>query len=716
VKLHYATKLLIASAIALCVLGCSSGTSSGPTPPSISVSFLNPPVSSLNISTSTGLIATVMNDNSNAGVTWKTTCGSASCGTISPASTASGATATYTSPSTVPTPATVTITATSVTDNTKFATAIITITATAPPPPISVSFVTQPPSSMVINTTTSVAASVSNDAKNGGVNWTVTCGSVQCGSFNPTATASGATAIYTAPSAVPTLATVTVTATSVTDKTKSTSATITILATPPPILADGNYVFHFSGQDNNNNYYVAGAFTVKGGVITGGEQDVTDYSLGATDPLVASNCSISMAGNNIQVVLATADTSIGVNGVETLRGTVVSGSRVLVSEFDSFAAAIGSIDLQTSTAPPALGYAFSLNGLDNNSGNPLVIGGVLNFNGTSLSTANSVFDINDGGIVLQAQSFASGSISAPDSFGRVTMTLMPGTSSVNSFTLAGYLVDGKTIQLVESQTDALQADLGGPALAQVNNTGTFSQTNVVNTIYVHGSQGADTNGPLILGGYFNFAPNGSVSGALTFNDLVPQNISENTFSGATFTVSPTGRVTISNVIPSSLSNISLTFQLYLDGNGNALELGADPIEQTTGLAYQQNGLSDYEGNYAVAVQGFLNGNEYEQPFGAVGPVTISSDIFSGYTDYTSQGANLLTPPTPTPFVTYPNTPLSGQEANSQGRWLLTGLNSVGFSQTSSFGFYPIDGNRVLAIEDDGNAMGILMLENTNPSN
>ena len=715
-KLHYATKLLIASAIALCVLGCSSGTSSGPTPPSISVSFLNPPVSSLNISTSTGLIAIVMNDNSNAGVAWKIACGSASCGTISPTSTASGATATYTSPSTVPTPATVTITATSVTDNTKFATAIITITATAPPPPISVSFVTQPPSSLVINTTTSVAASVSNDAKNGGVNWTVTCGSAQCGSFNPTATASGVTAIYTAPSAVPTPATVTVTATSVTDNTKSTSATITILATPPPVLADGNYVFHFSGQDNNNNYYVAGAFTVKGGVITGGEQDVTDYSLGATDPLVASNCSISMAGNNIQVVLATADTSIGVNGVETLRGTVVSGSRVLVSEFDSFAAAIGSIDLQTITAPPAQGYAFSLNGLDNSSGNQLVIGGVLNFNGTSLSTTNSVFDINDGGLVLQAQSFASGSISAPDSFGRVTMTLTPSTSSVLSFTLAGYLVDGKTIQLVESQTDALQADLGGPALAQGNNTGTFSQTNVVNTIYVHGSQGADTNGPLIIGGYFNFAPNGSVSGALTFNDLVPQNISENTFSGATYTVSPTGRVTISNVIPSSLSNISLTFQLYLDGNGNALELGADPIEQTTGLAYQQNGLSDYEGNYAIAVQGFLNGNEYEQPFGTVGPVTISSDNFSGYTDYTSQGANLLTPPTPTPFVTYPSTPLSGQEATSQGRLLLTGLNSVGFSQTSSFGFYPIDSNRVLAIEDDGNAMGILMLENTHPSN
>ncbi len=57
--------------------------------------------------------------------------------------------------------------------------------------------------------------------------------------------------------------------------------------------------------------------------------------------------------------------------------------------------------------------------------NQLVIGGVLNFNGTSLSTTNSVFDYNDGGFVLQAQSFASGSITAPDSFGRVTINLVP---------------------------------------------------------------------------------------------------------------------------------------------------------------------------------------------------------------------------------------------------------------------------------------------------
>jgi hypothetical protein len=97
--------------MALWLVACSSGTSSGPTPPApISVSFLNPPATSLNVGTSTGFIATVSNDASNAGVTWKVSCGSTSCGTINPSSTPSGGTATYTAPSAVPTPAAVTIT------------------------------------------------------------------------------------------------------------------------------------------------------------------------------------------------------------------------------------------------------------------------------------------------------------------------------------------------------------------------------------------------------------------------------------------------------------------------------------------------------------------------------------------------------------------------------------------------------------------------------
>jgi hypothetical protein len=714
VNFRNAIQLLAASTITLWLTACSPGTSSGPTPPApISVSFLNPPVTSLNVGTSTGIIATVSNDTNNAGVTWKVTCGSSSCGTISPALTASGGTATYTAPSAVPTPAAVTITATSVTDSTKSVSASITIASTAPPPPISVSFVTQPPSSMVISTTSSLAATVDNDAKNGGVNWTATCGSAQCGSFNPTATGSGSSTVYTAPSAVPTPAAVTVTATSVTDSTKSVSATITIAATAPPVIADGTYVYHLSGQDNNLNYYVVGAFTIKNGVISGGEQDFTDANNFGNDQLVPAGSSITATTGNIQLVFATADSDIGVNGVLTLRGTSVSGTRMLLSEYDSFGAATGSLDLQTNTAAPTGGYAFAVNGVDSTiAQNQLVIGGVLNFSGTSLNTANSVFDLNDGdGQTLLAQGFSSGSVSAPDSFGRIAISLTPSSSSVGGIGLTGYVLDGHTIQLLESQSDTLNGDLAGTALAQGSNAGQFSANSVVNNTYVHASQGQDTNGPVYLGGFFNFASGGSVSGHLIFNDIYNTAGKGNTFSGASYTVNPTGRVVITNVVPSNLQNITLSFILYLDGNGNGVIMGADNIQQTTGLAYQQNGLADYEGSYAIASQGFLAGQAYEQPYGAVGPVTITSDTFNGFTDYTSQDPNLQ-PNGPTPFDNYPNVPLNGLENNSTGLLTLSGLNSLDFSYSGGFGYYPLDANRVLAIDLDQNSTGFLILEST----
>ena len=140
-------------------------------------------------------------------------------------------------------------------------------------------------------------------------------------------------------------------------------------------------------------------------------------------------------------------------------------------------------------------------------------------------------------------------------------------------------------------------------------------------------------------------------------------------------------------------------------------LGADNVQQTTGLAYQQNGLSDYEGSYAIASQGFLDGQNYEQPYGAVGPVTITSDTFNGFTDYTSQDPNPQ-PNGPTPFDNYPNVPLNGTENNSTGLITLSGLTSLDFTYSAGFGYYPIDANRVLAIDLDQNSTGFLILENS----
>jgi hypothetical protein len=600
--------------------------------------------------------------------------------------------------------------------------------STPPPPPpaaISVAFNPAAPSTLNTGAAASLTAAVSNDSANGGVTWSVKCGSSTCGSFSAATTASGMATTYTTPAAVPSPATVTVTATSVTDTTKSASASITVnqVGPPPVVLLDGNYVYHLAGQDGLGNYYVAGAFTVKNSVIAGGEQDMTDESNPGYyhDSLAASGSSISLANGNIQIVLNTGDPNVGVNGVETLRGTVVSNARTLISEFDAFATATGSLDQQTSVAQPAGGYAFNLGGLDT-SANTFVVGGVLNITGAAISVANSVLDYNDSGSVAQAQTFASGTVGAPDAFGRVAFALTPSASSgLPAFNFAGYTTSTNQMQLVETN-DTLQGVLGGTALGQGSNTGRFTQASVAGSSYAFEANGSDAfsvNSTFVqMGGAFGLNAGNTVSGAIVLNDLT-LNIGSQITSG-TYTVDPTGRVTLTVVATSgSFPNpFPFTFQLYLDGNGNALELGVDDTQATSGLSYVQSAPSgDFEGSYALNVYGFADITA-APAWSAAGPVTVASDAFSGNTDYSVQNA------TNTASGVTSDVPFTGSENSSTGLLTLNGLTAQSQQNgpnvpdpqaQSSFAYYPIDATRVIAIEIDAQQMGLMMLEGVQPN-
>ena len=696
--------MFAASTIWLSACGGGGGSTPPPTPPAISVAFSATPPTSLATSATLGLTAIVSNDSANAGVKWSVTCTATACGGFSAASTPSGTATTYTAPATPPTnPATVTVTATSVTDSTKSASAIITITAVSPA--ISVSLTPAPPSTLVEGTTASITAVVTNDSKNAGVTWSVTCGVSACGGFSSTSTASGTATTYTAPTTPPpSPGTVAVTATSVTDTTKFASATITITNTPPPVLANGTYVYHVSGEDSTGPYFVVGAFTVQGGAITAGEQDFSDFSIGYTNNLVASGCTLTTAGNNIQIAIDTGNTSIGVSGIETFRGTTVSSSRVLISEFDTFAQASGSIDLQTGTAALSGGYAFNVGGADGSpSGAALALGGILDIAGTTISTTNSIFDFNDNGTVEQSLFFASGSaVTAPDSFGRVTFTLNLPANTLPGIVLTGYIVGTNRIQLVESQADSLGGDLGGTALGQGSNTGNFSAANSGNTTYVFTGNGVDGAGVLNIGADFVLNSNGAVSGNIALNDL--SSYGSVSITGGTYTVDPTGRVTIVNVTPTLVSGIDFGFQLYLDGNGNALEIGVDGSELNAGLAYQQTATSTtFAGSYALSGFGFGSLNGKFPPWSAVGPVTVASNSFTGSTDYNLFGGAQTS-----------SVSLTGTETSSTQALALIGLNAASTQTSNNYIYFPIDATRVIALEADGQQLGLLQIEEVSP--
>ena len=701
--------LFAVTAAAIWLTACGGGSKTPPTPPPvISVALSGTPPTSLVAAATTSLTATVSNDSSNAGVKWSVSCSASACGSFSPTSTASGAATTYTAPTVPPTnPATVTITATSVTDTTKAASTTITITP--PALAISVAFNPAAPTSLVVSTTASLTAVVTNDSSNGGVKWTVTCGSSACGSFSPTSTASGTATTYTAPSTIPSPATVTVTATSVTDTTKTATATITI-TNAPIVLANGTYVYHVSGEDSTGPYFIAGAFTVQNGAITGGEQDFTDRSIAyPQNTLAPATSKLSIAGNNIQIALDTGNTNIGVSGVETLRGTRVSSSRYLISEFDNFAAASGSLDLQTGTAAPSGAYVFSVGGIDGTqNGFALAMGGVLNISGTTISNTGSVFDSNAGGILGQGLLFSSGSVTAPDSFGRLTFSLTPNTTSVEPFILTGYIVGPNRIQLVESQADTLNADLGGAALAQNTPTNGFTAAGESGATYVFSGTGADIYGNAQVAGTFTLNAGGTVSGTIALSDLAYYGTIS--ITTGTYTVDPTGRVTLSNILPSlpgtsTVQAVAFGFQLYLDGNGNAMELGVDTNDVSAGVAYLQTApTAPLSGSYAVSGQGFGNVNNTSPAWSAVGPVTVASNAVTGSTDYNIFGGAQTSSVSLTGTINSSTTPPLA----------LTGLNAASAQTSNGYFYFPIDGTRFVAIEGDGQQLGLLVLEGTTP--
>jgi hypothetical protein len=700
-------------------------------PPPITVTLSSPATfpTILYVNDTLSVTATVANDSANGGIIWSctpgnsaTTCGSFSSG-ANPV--ASGTPVTYTAPATAVTA--VTITATSVTKSSISANSpSIAINATV----ISVALTTAPPSSLFEGASATIAATVTGDPAGLGVNWSCTPAST-CGSFNPTGTASAATTVYTAGS---TAGPVVITATSVSDDAQGASANVTV-ATP---LAAGTYVFSLAGRssDLGSPYRVSGAFTILGGVITGGEQDFVYFFSNYSDLINPTGSSISStADGNLQITLLTCngtdctgtDTNIGVNndGIEILDGSVLplsTNGRTFITEFDGWATSSGELDMQdpvAATMTPSLGYAFGLNGLDPN-GLALSIGGVINVDNLTgpgtISGTNSIFDANDdfSGTAFQAETFGASSVSVtPDNFGRVLFTLNP-TDSLDfpQIVLAGYIVDANRIRLVET-SDFYFGTLGGTAFSQgTANTGKFSSASVSGNSYVIGLNGYDPNGVLQAVGLITFGAT-SVTGFVDFNDLVMvEPASPDPVTAPAYIVDSTGRVTITGLADAS-GVADFNLQLYLDGNGHALAITMDSSDVIGGGGSQQSGggsftATSFSGPYGMDVTGW--DANYFGEFDAVGPVVATG---SGGTIAGTVDLNWLFSAGPT----YSGAPVSGTfTSNADG--IFTGTvtrvdvtNCTVFTPTGPgctkdvFNYYLIDaaGDNI-AIETDFNQL------------
>ncbi|MFZ0737253.1 MAG: hypothetical protein WBL70_08180 [Candidatus Acidiferrales bacterium] len=471
--------------------------------------------------------------------------------------------------------------------------------------PIAVTLTTAPPSTLEINLTATIAATVANDSSNSGVTWS--CTPSPCGTFNPAMTASGVTTVYTAPS---TPGAVTITATSVKNINESVTGNVTIDAVATAASVVGQYAFYLSGLDVDNDFYAAaGSVTLDGaGNVMAGEEDLNDdvYGAAVVGDSLTGTYTVGNDGQGTMILNATtggvADPLVGVAGTQTLGFTVVNNNHLLITEFDGAFTSGGSMDLQTAaafTAGLSGNYAFALQGYLGTT--PWVVGGVLTSTGTS-STGTA--DQNIGGTVTSGGT--GGVVTTPDANGR-------GTFVLGGITSAYYVVGAEAVYFTDIDSGVVDS---GQAYGQ-GSAPAFSAASLTGVYVMSQPYGISDDGELALAG--QFTPDGvsAIAGVVDYNDdgFIPLEPLPDTLA-ASYAVAASGYGSITSAVVTNDTDFT-TYGLYLtdptlnivdpnntSGAGGALIVELDAFTLGQGFIVPQTSTSTVAGNFAVDSNGF----------------------------------------------------------------------------------------------------------------
>jgi hypothetical protein len=588
--------------------------------------------------------------------------------------------------------------------------------------PVSITFTQALPTSMLASSQTMISATVFNDPANAGVDWTVSCGSSSCGSFNPTHTVSAVDTAYTAPATIPNGNTVTITATATADPTKFISGTITITSPGQVALLNGQYTFLVTGQDDTGFYTAAGSLKADGaGDITGGEEDyINIYTIDTgPSPILGGSYQIGSDGRG-SITLKLQNASIGQSGTQTMSISVVTSQHILITEFDTSATSSGSLNRQTTTSLSSGGYSFAFTGLDItplatlNPPLPMSLGGVMTADGAGNLSGVSM-DVIDNGQVSSKS--GSGTYGTPaDLFGRGTATLPVvfsssscPSSTASTLTFVYYVVNSTTAEFVETDACGLN---GGSAYAQ--GTGPFSKASIMgNYAFALAGPTANATGSVAAGGLFTANGSGAItSGIVDVNNT--GTVTNGTPTG-TYTMSANGRGNLT--LNSSTGGVS-SFGIYVSKSQGVLLVELDSGLTGIGAALPQSGTitsSTFKGNYAINFDSAItttcgstitNGEEV-----VVGQVAADgvSALTAGHVDIDQQfpgynGTCPLLPPTPDVGLT------GAFSGSSNGRF--TGTLSTSTTGTLQEIFYVVNSYTMLLLEVDakGQATGLLQLQ------
>jgi len=555
---------------------------------------------------------------------------------------------------------------------------------------------TNAPSTITINDTARLTANVGHDTSNAGVDWS--CSGGACGTFVPTHTANGASTVYTAPA---TPGTVTITVAAAADPSVHASIDISVVPIGSNAMLNGTYVFSVQGVNGAGNYSAVGTILADGnGHITGGEQDYADESLHAGPDALTGTYAIGPDGRG-SITLDANNTSLPQGGIETFGIAITSATHALIIEFDGTANSSGHLDAQAASAvdPAAISgpFAFTTQGEDVENGAPITHGGVLTMSAASGTVTSGTYYQNDGGFTFSAA--MTGSVTAPDTFGRGTLTLSIGLNFVY------YAVQGQVLRLVETDVATLMTagSMFGQGAAGVN--GTFSNASLAGG-YVLSHAGGSTFGPLVLAGQFaadgagNFATgvadvdNAGVTTFASIAGLARYSIAGNGVGTLTLPPAVDRQGNVSALLIFAVSpSLNLLDPNSASGGGGALVMDNDGGAVASGYIVPQT-AGVFDGNYAVNVQfvGTIGETDW------VGQSAASAGTLTGTVDVNEAG------------LTSAGLSLTGSftaDPANTGRW--TGTFTVN-GITHQIKYYQVSGTLLVIMDADTDDVGIGILE------
>lgn len=624
---------------------------------------------SVNEGSTQPLVATVLGDVANAGITWALN--PTTCGTLSTtAAVSSGTSVTFTAPAPTVAACSVTATATSVSDHTKTA----NVTLNVVPPAISVSFTNPGPWNMDAsnsngNSTIQVGAAVTNDIGNQGVNWQ---SNNSCATLTPSGTGNLSltiTAVQDSTLNTGTNCTMTVTAVSAADSTKNAQTTLTVTPISVNITPGGNQ--SYSQGAGNVNFTAVANNDALGYPATGAS--------GVTWSLSNTNGCGSLSNNTTTSVTYVVPTSVSSTCTTQLVATsVADGTK---SNFDTI-----------SVYPP--GPALTID--PTQGGNKSQYYGVqnqgfqlsLNVNG---GTPPYTFTTASGAIPpgmsysSSTASYASNSlVGAPTASGAYTFTVKVTDAANNTATSPSVslnvnagpnhqhdsYLNGRYVCLTKGYEDATQTTAAFPwtALASVPMTGTSTFTGGISD--------------LVTGG-------GSYPGILaSTTETGTVNIGSDNHGIMTLTTSGTG------------ASLTTTWAVRLNNlaGPTATEVHGIEIDDVgTSPSTQHAEVSCYLATASAFTSTTVNGHSFAFGIGGVGNNGSKTSV--GMISFTSGGAASGVADTLKNDGTYSNSTISGSIASgpdaTTGRMKVT-LGKSG-TITDDLIVYLIDTNRAVAV-------------------